>query len=69
MTDDRRGTHRPARLRGLRGAVPVAGHGGAFLRAEWLHLYLPALALPVLAQGLATGLRSTTVGPMSKEQL
>ncbi|MCA0155542.1 hypothetical protein LB823_04965 [Tsukamurella sp. M9C] len=46
----------------------VAGLGGAFLRAEWLHLYLPALALPVLAQGLATGLRSSTADPQNKEQ-
>lgn len=47
----------------------VAGLGGAFLRAEWLHLYLSALALPVLAQGLATGLRWCTADPMSREQL
>lgn len=48
--------------------LPVAGLGAAFLSPECLRLYLPALALPDLARGLAIGLRSSTVGPMSKEQ-
>lgn len=41
------------------------GLGAAFLGPAWLSLYTPALALPVLAQGLATGLRWR----MSKEML
>lgn len=47
----------------------VAGLGAAFLSAEWLYLYTPALALPVLARGLATGLRWRAADPMSKEML
>ncbi|WP_435594767.1 hypothetical protein [Tsukamurella tyrosinosolvens] len=50
------------------GLLPVAGLGAALLRPEWLRLYLPALALPVPAQGLATGLRWYTADPtMAKE--
>jgi hypothetical protein len=48
--------------------LPVAGLGAAILSPECLRLYLPALTLPDLARGLAIGLRSSTVGPMSKEQ-
>ncbi|MEC4615717.1 hypothetical protein [Tsukamurella tyrosinosolvens] len=48
--------------------LPVAGLGAALLSPGWLRLYLPALALPVLAQGLATGLPSSTADPQSKEQ-
>ncbi|GAA4676615.1 hypothetical protein [Gordonia humi] len=47
----------------------VAGLGAAFLSPEWLSLYTPAMALPVLAQGLATGLRWRAADPMSKEAL
>ena len=47
----------------------VAGLGGAFLSPEWLRLYTPALALPMLMQGLATGLRWCTADPMSTELL
>ncbi len=47
----------------------VAGLGAAFLGPAWLSLYTPALALPVLAQGLATGLRWRAADPMSKEAL
>ena len=47
----------------------VAGLGVAFLSPEWLSLYTPALALPVLAQGLATGLRWRAADPTIKENL
>ncbi|KXP12702.1 hypothetical protein AXK57_00120 [Tsukamurella pulmonis] len=45
----------------------VAGLGGAFIAPEWLRLYTPALVLPVLAQGLATGLRWRAADPTIKE--
>ncbi|MBS4102842.1 hypothetical protein [Tsukamurella paurometabola] len=47
--------------------LPVAGLGAAFLRAEWLRLYTPAVALPVLAHGLATGLRWRAADPTAEE--
>lgn len=47
----------------------IAGLGAAFLGPEWLSLYTPALALPVLMQGLATGLRWRAADPMTEEIL
>ncbi|NMD56554.1 MULTISPECIES: hypothetical protein [Tsukamurella] len=47
----------------------VAGLGAAFIAPEWLSLYTPAFVLPVLAQGLATGLRWRACDPVSKEAL
>lgn len=45
----------------------VAGLGAAFLSPEWLSLYAPAIVLPVLAQGLATGLRWRKADPTIRE--
>lgn len=47
----------------------AAGLGAAVIGPAWLHLYMPALALPVLMQGLATGIRWRTVSPTTKETL
>ncbi len=45
----------------------VAGLGAAFQSPEWLSLYAPAIVLPVLAQGLATGLRWRKADPTIRE--
>lgn len=45
----------------------VAGLGAALLSPEWLSLYAPAIVLPVLAQGLATGLRWRKADPTIRE--
>ncbi|MBS4104279.1 hypothetical protein [Tsukamurella paurometabola] len=47
----------------------AAGLGAAFIGPAWLHLYMPALELPVLMQGLATGINWRTAAPMTKEEL